>query len=606
MENHEEIKISEFIKVFFNRINLILYSTLVCIFFSLIYILATPKIYISETIIEFPVNNVSVLEGDELLKNYGAEGIRDFYTSSKNIENAKNIYETDYKKIIETNNLEKNISTRFYGRNKEFLSALVKSKDKLFAKDFLVSLNKSYVDKLQSDSALAYKFISNEIPKVREKLSEAEENLAKYKLEKSDVNFYSSEANFRLIEGITQQINALKIRELEIKEFYKISHPLYQTVLTQIDMLEKEQINIQQNLNNLTLDELKLNSLENQITIYQNALDNLISRQIELSLDTASKENSLRIILEPSNPSILYKEKILYSLLSSFVIQILIFIGIVIDHAFSRRILGPDDLKKIIQFNDNYLGEVAHNSPNNISEMDKYISDEILKKTVFAFKEKIQKNSISTVIGLEIGAGKTHISLELFKSLSEIGHSVCLVDTDFRKKTASSLFFEKTKIPATLEEFIEKEEEFKINNSLVVTAPEVKDSALYLSSSNFQDYLKNLKERFDYIVIDTPSWDLFVDAKIMSNLSDSTIYAAKCEYSKEAEISQLIESDFKNNKNLYFILNELKLYKKILNYNYRYAKYYYGYDAYSSYFGIKKYKSDLDKFLKNTKNLFKK
>ena len=223
-------------------------------------------------------------------------------------------------------------------------------------------------------------------------------------------------------------------------------------------MLEKEQINIQQNLNNLTLDELKLSSLENQITIYQNALDNLISRQIELSLDTASKENSLRIILEPSNPSVLYKEKIFNSFLFSCFIQILIFIVIGLDHTFSRRILEPNDLKKIIQFNNNYLGEVAHNSANNISKMDKYIVDEILKKTVFAFKEKIQKNSISTVIGLEIGAGKTHISLELFKSLSELGHSVCLVDTDFRKKTASSIFFKKAKIPATLEEFIEREE----------------------------------------------------------------------------------------------------------------------------------------------------
>ena len=606
MEDHEEIKISELIKVFFNRINLILYSMLICIFFSLIYILATPKIYISKTIIEFPVNNVSVLEGDKLLKNYGAEGIRDFYTSSKNIENAKSIYESDYKKIIETNNLEKNINVEFNGRNKEFLSASVKSKDKTFAKDFLVSLNKSYIDKFQTDSALAYKFISNEIPKVKQKLSEAEENLAKYKLEKSDINFYSSEANFRLIEGITQQINALKIRELEIKEFYKVSHPLYQTLLTQIDMLEKEQINIQQNLNNLTLDELKLNSLENQITIYQNALDNLISRQIELSLDTASKENSLRIILEPSSPSILYKEKLLYSFLSSCVIQLLIFIGILLDYSFSRRILEPNDLKKIIKFKDNYLGEVVHNSANEISKMDKYIADEILKKTVFAFKEKIQKNSISTVIGLEVGAGKTYISLELFKSLSELGHSVCLVDTDFRKKTASSLFFKKTKIPATLEEFIEKEEEFKINNSLVITAPEVTDSALYLSSSNFQEYLKNLKTRFDYVIIDTPSWDLFVDAKIISNFSDSTIYAAKFEYSKVAKISQLIESDFKNNKNIYYIFNGLKLYKKILSYSYKYANYYYGYDRYSSYFENKKYKSKLDKFFKNTKNPFKK
>ena len=144
---------------------------------------------------------------------------------------------------------------------------------------------------MQEESTLAYDFISNEIPKVKEKLSEAEENLALYKKEKSDVNFYSADAKLRLIEGITEQINSLKIRELELKEFYNIEHPLYQTLLVQMNMLEKEQINIQQNLNDLTLDELKLQSLKKQIEIYQNALDTLITRQITLSLDTGSKEN---------------------------------------------------------------------------------------------------------------------------------------------------------------------------------------------------------------------------------------------------------------------------------------------------------------------------
>ena len=606
MENYDELKVSELFKIFFYRVNLILYSILVCIFFSLIYILATPKIYISQTTIEFPVNNVSVLEGDKLLKNYSTAGTRDFYTSSENIQNAKNIYELDYKKISETNNLAKNITARFYGRNKEFLNASVKSKDKMFAQDFLASLNKSYIDKLQLDSVSAYNFISNEIPKVQEKLSEAEENLAEYKLEKSDVNFYSAEANFRLIEGIKQQINTLKIREFEIKEFYNIEHPLYQTLLTQIKMLEEEQVNIQQNLNNLTLDELKLNSLENQITIYQNALDNLISRQIELSLDTASKENFLRIISQPSNPSILYKEKILDSFLFLCIIQMLIFIGILIDHLYSRRINEPDDLKKILEFRNNYLGEVVQIPVNNFSKVDKYISDEVLKKTVFSFIEKIKKNSISTVIGLEIGAGKTHVSLEFFRLLSELGHSVCLVDTDFRKKTASSFSFNKTKLPTTLEEFIEKENQFMINNSMVVTAPEVTDSALYLSSLNFQDYLKQLKARFDYVIIDTPSWNLFVDAKIMFNISDTIIYISKVGDSKGTEISKLIESDFKQNKNVYFILNGLNLYKKILNYNYKYANYFYGYGAYGSYYGNKKHKSKIQKFFKNKKKSFKK
>ena len=606
MENYDEIKISDFAKVFLYRINLILCSILVCISLSLIYILATPKIYVSETIIEFPVNNVSVLEGQKLLKNYGIDGIRDFYSSSENIENAKNIYQSDHGIISETNNFEENINTSLYGSKKEFFNASFKSRDKTFAQDFLVSLNKSYVEKLQLDSASAYNFISDEIPKVKKKLLEAEENLAKYKLEKSDVNFYSAEANLRLIEGITQQINALKIRELEIKEFYNVEHPLYQTLLTQRNMLEKEQINIQENLNNLTLDELRLNSLEKQISIYQNALNDLISRQIEISLDSASKENFLRIISEPSDPYILYKEKVLNSFLSSIFILLFIFTGILIDHFFSRRIYGPDDLVNIIEFKNNYLGEVIFNSANNVSEIDKYISDEVLKKTVFSFKEKIQKNSISTVISTDVGAGKTHISLELFRLLTELGHSVCLVDTDFRKKTASSLFFEKTKMPKTLEEFIEKEEAFMINGSLVITVPEVTDSVLYLSSSNFQEYLLNLKSRFEYVIIDTPSWDLFVDAKIMSNISDSIIYTTKSENTRESDILKLIESDFKNNKNVYFVLNGIKLYKKILNYNYKYANYYYGYDSYESYIGNKKYNSKLLKLIKKTRKLFRK
>ena len=145
-----------------------------------------------------------------------------------------------------------------------------------------------------------------------------------------------------------------------------------------------------------------------------------------------------------------------------------------------------------------------------------------------------------------------------------------------------------------------------IKNSLIVTACEVSDSASYLASSNFQDYIQNLKTRFDYVIIDTPSLELFVDAKIMCGISDAIIYVAKIDLSKKNGISKLMESDFKDNTNIYYIANGLKLYKKILNYNYYYTNYFYGYGAYSSYFGNEKHKSKLHKFFKNIKNLFKK
>ena len=78
MEHNDEIDLQELFKAIFYRINLILYSLIVCILLSLIYILATPKIYISSTILEFPVNNVSVVKGDTFQKNYSDAGIRDF------------------------------------------------------------------------------------------------------------------------------------------------------------------------------------------------------------------------------------------------------------------------------------------------------------------------------------------------------------------------------------------------------------------------------------------------------------------------------------------------------------------------------------------------
>ena len=108
-----------------------------------------------------------------------------------------------------------------------------------------------------------------------------------------------------------------------------------------MNMLEKEQINIQQNLNDLTLDELKLQSLKKQIEIYQNALDTLITRQITLSLDTGSKENFLRVNSEPSNPSILYKEKIQFVILVSLFVEIFIFAGILIENFFFARVKSP-------------------------------------------------------------------------------------------------------------------------------------------------------------------------------------------------------------------------------------------------------------------------
>ena len=54
------------------------------------------------------------------------------------------------------------------------------------------------------------------------------------------------------------------------------------------------------------------------------------------------------------------------------------------------RLHNPDDLKKTIKFYKNYLGEIVIQS-NTVSEMDKYIANEISKKQFFHLREDSKK-----------------------------------------------------------------------------------------------------------------------------------------------------------------------------------------------------------------------
>ena len=75
-------------------------------------------------------------------------------------------------------------------------------------------------------------------------------------------------------------------------------------------------------------------------------------------------------------------------------------------------------------------------------------------------------------------------------------------------------------------------------------------------SEEFKSEISKLHAEFDYVICDTPPWDLFVDAKIVSRHFDHYIYIVCNQLSSFRDID-LFEKDIKNNGSISFSTTNL-------------------------------------------------
>lgn len=139
------------------------------------------------------------------------------------------------------------------------------------------------------------------------------------------------------------------------------------------------------------------------------------------------------------------------------------------------------------------------------------------------------KKVISIVSSLD-GEGKTTIALNLSRSLSDIGRKVVFLDGDLRTSKLLDSYEIKNinDINSYLAEgkdiegIIYKSE--KENLDFIISSNLSPQSTELLSSIKFKELLSKLREKYDYIIIDTPSMDKSIDATIIAKESDGTVF----------------------------------------------------------------------------------
>lgn len=592
---NDEIDLISLFSVIFDNFNLLLSIFVTSIFIISIYYLAATKLYISSSLLEIKkTNNSSFLPeslrtglGSGLSNDNSLQAEMEIYKSNNTIIDALDtlMLTKKYEDIPSAGEVKGNLSLE---TNSKSLITINFTSDNAELNPIILNLlNNEFIkdrrDFIKQSSAAGKTFIQQEIPRIKLLLKEAEDNLNSFKVSSntSDIIFDTNTRNLKL-ERLRNRLNEIAFKELELKEFYKENHPIYLTLSEQKKLVLSQISDIEADLPNIPTTQRTLENFKREVEIYSNVLRELSSQELSLGMAEASSLSNVRIINEASSASKISPRRILFSL--SFIVLIISYILLLIRHFLGNKITNLDALSDFIG-QDKIIGEFPLlDLKKEKSLYTDNIANELLNKTIYEITHSEDKEKTYSIVSSRKNAGKSEISKRIFNKLKD-KYKVCLIDLDYRKKGLTKEIIGKTSFK-NFQEFNDKKEDYyDENGSLFIPSFEIESPTDFFSSIEFREEIEKLKEEFEYIFCDTPPWDLFVDAKILSRCFQNHIYIVANQDSSFKEIDSFLR-DFVDVSRVKFFYNKFNLYFNFLWYKYQYPyysrNYYYDYSSYSA------------------------
>ena len=208
-------------------------------------------------------------------------------------------------------------------------------------------------------------------------------------------------------------------------------------------------------------------------------------------------------------------------------------------------------------------------------------------RTNIQFMSQSKSTHALLITSTNASEGKSWVSSNLALAMAQTGKRVVIIDGDMRKGRLHRLFGlnqkpglsnylsgvyddEKGKILTGLDDYIQHTE---VPNLDIISSGNIPPNpSELLILPQMSELLLDLREKYDFIVIDGTPCALVTDAIILSRIVDSVIIVASCKETKKKDLQRVTEN-IKNvgGKILGVILNKVEMSSK------KYEKtYYYG------------------------------
>ena len=222
--------------------------------------------------------------------------------------------------------------------------------------------------------------------------------------------------------------------------------------------------------------------------------------------------------------------------------------------------------------------------PYNKDKMTKNIYMEAFRniRTNLQFLPGNENNKVISITSSVSGEGKTTVAASLAEVLARGNKKVILLDLDMRKASVHQKFNLTNNIGMSnyltmqnsLDEVTKETDVFGLE--VITTGPLPPNPSELILSEMFTNLLEELRQKYDYIIIDTPPAGLVTDATIIMNYSDITFFVIRAKYTRKEFVKNIDRIAKEHSQNRIGIILNATLIGSEYGYGYG-ASYAYGY-----------------------------
>lgn len=383
----------------------------------------------------------------------------------------------------------------------------------------------------------------------------------------------------------------------QIKNNLRSSIIGYQNVLefnrkesSRISDLEKEKYST------VPFKEKGMHSIQRQQSIKESLYILLLQKREEAAINLAITNPSIKVVDYAifSTTPIAPEANIIFIaalLLGLFFPIIIIYVYYLLDNKINNK----EDLETLIP-EVPIIAEIPfiEKEKKSIQFLDRSILSEsfrILRNNINYINPKKEGGSILFVTSTIKGEGKTFVSLNLAITLSTLGKKVILIGADLRNpQLHRKLDLERPNLKGVTNYLYDsniKVNDIKakhltdtnINFDIIFSGSIPPNPAELLSNGRFELLLNEIKNEYDYVIVDTAPTLLVADTTLIIHLADTVLYVARANFTEKKLLKFISNLKTLNTiKNMGIILNNVgqnKGYGYSYSYNYGYG---YGYD----------------------------
>lgn len=459
------------------------------------------------------------------------------------------------------------------GRDSGILAVSYEHPDPDFAIALLDEVSNLYVrqnvERKSAEAQQSLEFLTEQLPKIRRDLEQAENALNEYQASAGSVDItIETQSVLNQVVELEAGISELTLKREELQRRFTRDHPTYQALMSQLGQLESRRNRLLEEVGGLPETQQELLRLTRDVQVSTEIYTQMLNKSQELDVMRAGTVGNVRIIDEAvvdTSAPVKPKKALIVALATLLGASLGVAIAL-LRHALNRGVENPELIEHIglpvyssVPFSKNQealerLGKHDDSSRLLAVVNPADISIEALRslRTSLHFAAMEAKNNVLMISGPSPEVGKSFVSANLAAIIAQAGQKVVLVDGDMRKGYLHKLV-QRPPEPGlsgllvhthALADVIHKTE---VDGLHFIGRGQIPPNpSELLMHRNFQTLLEQLSKIYDVVIIDTPPILAVTDAALVGRLAGTSLIVTRFGKNPIKEI-QLTLQRFRHN-----------------------------------------------------------